>query len=107
LTLAPLAVEPAFQKTGVGQRLVEAGIKKAREALFQVIVAFGNPEFYARLKFRHAPSLSTNLPESIHHNQFMTYDLIHESNPPVEGCITFPKEYFLLDYPEENRTKSR
>ncbi len=49
--LAPLAVLPSYQKTGIGSRLVIVGLKSLRALHAQGCVLLGEPEYYARFGF--------------------------------------------------------
>jgi putative acetyltransferase len=52
LALAPLAVLPSAQRTGIGSALVEAGIERARQAGWQAVFVLGDPAYYGRFGFR-------------------------------------------------------
>jgi putative acetyltransferase len=53
LGLAPLAVRPEFQRTGIGGRLVREGL--ARAATFAgYVVVLGHPEYYSKFGFQTA-----------------------------------------------------
>jgi putative acetyltransferase len=57
LGLGPVAVEPAYQRCGLGARLVEEGLARARAAGIAAVVVLGDPSYYARFGFipaRHA-----------------------------------------------------
>jgi putative acetyltransferase len=49
--LAPLAVDPAGQRRGVGSALVRAGIEACRELGLDGVVVLGHPDYYARFGF--------------------------------------------------------
>ncbi|MBX3431756.1 MAG: N-acetyltransferase [Pirellulales bacterium] len=49
--LAPVAVTPAWQRRGVGSRLVVAGLEACRDAGERIAVVLGHPEFYPRFGF--------------------------------------------------------
>lgn len=49
--LAPLAVLPSYQRTGIGSSLVIAGLESLCALHAQVCVLLGEPEFYARFGF--------------------------------------------------------
>lgn len=51
LALAPLAVLPTCQRTGIGSALVRAGMEQSRAAGERIVVVLGHPEFYERLGF--------------------------------------------------------
>ena len=51
LGLGPVAVLPEFQRTGIGSRLIEAGLDICREQGIDFIVLLGNPRYYSRFGF--------------------------------------------------------
>jgi putative acetyltransferase len=54
LGLAPLAVLPAWQRRGVGTRLVRAGLKISETVGFGFVVVLGEPDYYHRFGFKSA-----------------------------------------------------
>jgi putative acetyltransferase len=53
VALAPLAVEPEFQKTGVGRPLVGAAHGSLRAAGESLSVVVGDPAYYGRFGYAH------------------------------------------------------
>lgn len=51
VALAPLAVMPAFRRTGVAEALVSAAIAEMRAAGALLMFVLGDPAFYARFGF--------------------------------------------------------
>jgi putative acetyltransferase len=49
--LAPLSVLPSYQRTGIGSRLVIAGLESLCALHAQGCVLLGEPEYYARFGF--------------------------------------------------------
>ena len=49
--LAPLAVDPAHQKKGIGSALVRHGVQHHREAGTDVLFVYGDPAYYGRFGF--------------------------------------------------------
>lgn len=49
--LAPLAVEPDYQKRGVGSALVREGLQKCREQGDRFVFVYGDPNYYGRFGF--------------------------------------------------------
>ncbi len=49
--LAPMAVLPQHQRSGVGSALARAGIERLRQAGCPFIVVVGHPEYYPRFGF--------------------------------------------------------
>jgi len=55
LLLGPLAVEPELQGRGVGRRLVEDRLVRARALGWGLVFLVGDPAYYARFGFRPVP----------------------------------------------------
>jgi HAD superfamily hydrolase (TIGR01509 family) len=51
LGLGPVAVLPEFQRTGIGSRLIEAGLDICREQGIDFVVLLGDPRYYSRFGF--------------------------------------------------------
>ena len=49
--LAPLAVSPELQKQGVGSRLIKSGIDMLSADGVDVLLVYGDPEYYGRFGF--------------------------------------------------------
>jgi putative acetyltransferase len=57
LALGPVAVSPSHQRQGIGQALVNEGLKTIRNMDAQGCILVGEPAFYNRFGFRHDPAL--------------------------------------------------
>jgi putative acetyltransferase len=53
--LGPVAVTPSFQRQGIGQALVHAGLQELRRLGARGCVLVGEPGFYGRFGFRSDP----------------------------------------------------
>ncbi|MBM2577314.1 GNAT family N-acetyltransferase [Jannaschia sp. Os4] len=55
--LSPVAVAPDRQRSGLGTRLIEAGIARLRGAGADLLAVYGDPAYYGRFGFdaAHAP----------------------------------------------------
>lgn len=51
LTFGPVSVLPEYQRRGIGSRLIETTIEKARQKGFPAIVIWGNPKNYVKYGF--------------------------------------------------------
>ena len=58
--LCPLAVVPAAQRSGVGEALIEAGVRMLREAEAELVFVLGDPRYYGRHGF--GPAFPHGLP---------------------------------------------
>lgn len=52
--LAPLAVSPVYQNTGVGQALIEAGLAASRAQGAELSLVLGHPGYYPKAGFEPA-----------------------------------------------------
>jgi len=52
--LAPLAVLPSFQKSGIGQKLINEGLKILQTAGTELVFVLGHPTYYPRCGFAPA-----------------------------------------------------
>jgi putative acetyltransferase len=57
-TLGPVSVEPSFQRRGVGQQLIEAGLRGLRARRAKGCVLVGDHRYYQRFGFSVAPALA-------------------------------------------------
>jgi putative acetyltransferase len=55
--LGPVSVLPAYQRRGIGSRLVQEALRLARESGASGCVVLGDPEYYGRFGFRVKPDL--------------------------------------------------
>ena len=54
MALGPMAVEPSWQRRGIGSALVEAGLARCREAGHEAVFVLGHSDYYPRFGFRPA-----------------------------------------------------
>jgi putative acetyltransferase len=93
VSLAPLAVHPDFQLRGIGSRLVEAGLRKAKELGFESVTVVGYPVYYARFGFRRASDWGLRLPFDAPDDAFMALEVQEDGLKDVRGVVRFPREY--------------
>jgi putative acetyltransferase len=49
--LGPLAVDPSFQRQGIGSAIVRDGLRRLKDAGTQSVCVLGDPDYYGRLGF--------------------------------------------------------
>jgi len=50
--LAPLAVDPSFQKRRIGTQLIEHGVAQLSKIAVDIVFVYGDPNFYGRFGFQ-------------------------------------------------------
>jgi predicted N-acetyltransferase YhbS len=89
LSLAPMAVDPEYQNRGIGSRLVEEGLEKAKASGFTSVVVLGHRTFYPRFGFVPASTWSITSPWDIPDDAFMAKELIPGALEGVSGRVEF------------------
>ena len=65
--LSPVAVDTAHQGKGVGQKLINFGIKRLRELGVELIFTYGDPNYYSKVCFEHVPQEIAEAPFTLAH----------------------------------------
>lgn len=91
LSLAPLAVLPEYQRQGIGQSLVKAGLATCRKLGHRIVIVLGDPQYYARFGF--SPKLAEPLESPFAGGSFMALELVSGSLSNVAGRVTYPRPF--------------
>jgi putative acetyltransferase len=92
LGLAPVAVLPAWQRKGIGSRLIHEGIAECRQKGFRFIVLLGHAAYYPRFGFQKA-SLFRLDNEYGAQDEFMVLELQPGSLPAEGGLVKYGPEF--------------
>lgn len=93
VALAPVAVLPVRQRSGIGSALIRAGIEICRERGKAAIIVLGNPLYYSRFGF--GTSLAAKLTGPFSGEHWMALEL----QPDVlaaGGVVTYPEAFELV-----------
>lgn len=93
LCLAPMAVVPARQRSGIGSALVWRGLADARRLGHGLVIVVGHPEYYPRFGFVTAERLGIRLPFDVSPGAFMVLELRPGSLTGVQGEVEYPPEF--------------
>jgi putative acetyltransferase len=87
LSLAPMAVRPAFQRQGIGSQLVDAGLTTAREQGHCIVVVLGHPEYYPRFGF--SAELAKQLHSPFSGDAWMAIELTPGALDGISGQVEY------------------
>ncbi len=76
LGLAPMAVSPEYQKSGIGSELVKTGIERCRNLGAGAVVVLGYPEYYPRFGFKPSTSFGIGCEYEVPEDVFMVKELL-------------------------------
>lgn len=91
--LAPMAVRPEHQRTGVGGQLIRAGLDECRRRGYSAVVVLGHPEYYPRFGFvpAHIFGLSCEFPSPP--EAFMAIELDAGALAGIAGMVRYRSEF--------------
>lgn len=99
--LAPLAVDPAFQRRGVGRALVETVAALADQGGEAFVVLEGSPEYYGRLGFEPASRYGMKLPlpgwAPPEAAQVLPLTGFDPRDPTMKGTVIYPPPFDDLE----------
>jgi putative acetyltransferase len=89
--LAPLAVLPEFQRTGIGSALIAEGLQILRDARESAVIVVGDPGYYGRFGF--SADRAGNLSSRYSGPAFMALELIPGTLAGVAGDVVYPRAF--------------
>ena len=94
LSLAPMAVLPAFQNQGIGGKLIKRGLRLAKTMGFKAIVVLGHEHYYPRFGFQKASKWGLKFPVDVPEEAFMALELKEGALKGQFGkVVVYPKEF--------------
>lgn len=96
LGLGPIAVLPAWQRTGIGSRLIRTGVEFCRAGGYDFIVLLGDPRYYSRFGFTpgRAFGLSSDYGDG---DEFQVLELRSGVLADATGRIKYVPEFKEMD----------
>ena len=92
VSLAPVAVLPAWQRQGIGGRLVEEGISRLRASSEALVFVLGAPAFYGRFGFSRSAAAAFHTPYDGPYMQALTLS----PDAPACGDVRYPSAFAAL-----------
>jgi predicted N-acetyltransferase YhbS len=93
LALAPMAVLPEYRKQGIGSKLIEEGLKRARRLGFKSVIVLGHAAYYPRFGFEPASRWGIRPPFEVPDDVFMALELVRDGLKNIKGTVEYPKEF--------------
>lgn len=93
LALAPLAVSPAYQRSGVGGQLVREGHKRAIWLGYDSVIVLGDHTYYSQFGYKPARQWNIQCPFNAPEEDFMARELIMGSLRGVSGMAEYAKPF--------------
>ena len=90
LLLGPLAVHPDRQKLGIGLKLMEEGLARAKAQGYTLALLVGDEPYYARVGFRKLASGIVSLPGPVAPERFLYLELRSGTLDGVSGLAHVP-----------------
>lgn len=87
LLLGPLAVDCAYQKRGIGGKLMRHALDEAKKLGHKVVLLVGDAPYYGRFGFSRDAVLGLNLPGPVDVDRFLGLELEAGALNDAEGVI--------------------
>lgn len=94
--LAPMAVLPSHQRSGIGARLVEQGLKHCQQDGYDAVVVLGHASYYPRFGFRPADEYGITCEYDVSPGAFMIRALKAAGLKGRQGTIKYHAAFSKL-----------
>ena len=91
--LAPLAVQPRWQRRGIGSALVTRGLEECRARALGLVVVLGHGSYYPRFGFAPADRIGLRCKWSGDGDRFMYLELVAGHAALANGLIRYRAEF--------------
>ncbi len=93
ISLGPMAVTPAHQRTGIGSRLVIEGLEAAKKLGHRSVIVVGHPEYYPKFGFKRASHWNIKVPFEVPNDAFLALELVEGELEGKRGTVEYPEEF--------------
>jgi putative acetyltransferase len=91
--LAPMAVRPEHQRSGIGGQLIRAGLEECRRNGYSAVVVLGHPEYYPRFGFTPAHTFGLTCEYPSPPEAFMAIELEADALKGVSGLVRYLPQF--------------
>ena len=96
LALAPMAVDPGFQRNGIGGQLIREAHKKAIWMGFDSVIVLGHEHYYPRFGYKPADHWNIRCPYPVTKEVFMGKELISGSLNGISGEVKYAQAFSMI-----------
>lgn len=93
ISLAPMAVLPAYQNRGVGSALVRWGLESCKSLGHRIVIVLGHSDYYPRFGFSAAMAKDLVCPYGNVGEAWMAIELQPAALDGVHGTVRYPPEF--------------
>ncbi|QQS44881.1 MAG: N-acetyltransferase [Acidobacteriota bacterium] len=93
LGLAPMAVSPGRQRSGIGSGLIREGLDEAARSGYEGVVVLGHPEYYPKFGFRPANLFGIRSIYNVRDEAFMALELKPGALEGHSGTIHYADQF--------------
>ncbi|NJJ39114.1 GNAT family N-acetyltransferase [Paenibacillus apii] len=95
IVLAPIAVNPNYQKQGIGSQLIYEGFNRCIALGFNIILLIGHPSYYPKFGFKAARNYGLELKQfNVPDDVFMVCELKEGELQNIKGELKYPESFF-------------
>lgn len=96
IVLAPIAVLPSNQKTGIGGKLIQEGLKRCEALGYDFVFLIGHPTYYPKFGFKPARKFGFELEQfNVPDDVFMVFEFTEgKVSTTIKGELIYPKSFF-------------
>ncbi len=94
LALAPISVDTALQKQGIGSLLIHTGHTIAKNMGFEYVILLGYPRYYSRFGYRPSRDFNIICPFDVPEEYFMAVNL-QGKNSLLNAKVEYPQEFLI------------
>jgi putative acetyltransferase len=87
--LGPMAVHPDAQRSGVGARLIQAGLDACRALRTELVFVLGHPEYYPRFGFKPAADSGFHYQDEKLNDFFFVLELTKGAASGLSGEVVY------------------
>lgn len=91
--LAPMAVAPERQRSGIGSALINEGLNRCGELGAGAVVVLGHPAYYPKFGFVPASTTNINCEYDVPDDVFMVLELTADYLSAVNGTIKYHEAF--------------